>query len=77
MTWQQVKEQGGKPGNKTGLAYTLYEDDNMKVPRPTNISADLRIAGFRAGGSARIFGVAIEQIFYLLWFDPNHEVVDG
>jgi hypothetical protein len=76
MTWVQVRSQGGKPGNKTGLAYTTYEDHLVRAERP-NISPELRIAGIRAGGKMRIYGVAIENVFHILWFDRNHEIVEG
>ncbi len=77
MTWDQVRAQSGKPGNKVGLAYTTYEDHLLNVARPAHVSSELRIAGLRASGKLRVFGVTVEQVFHILWFDRNHEVVDG
>ena len=77
MTWAQTWAQGGKPGNKAGLAYTTYDDNSLNVARPAHVSPELKIGGIRAGGKHRIFGVMIEQAFHILWFDRNHEVVDG
>ncbi len=77
MTWQQVFGQGGKPGNKTGLAYTKYSDNSLNIERPSNISGDLEIAGFRAGIASRFFGVTIENVFHVIWFDPHHKICTG
>ena len=77
MTWQQVRAQGGKPGNKAGLGYTNYSDHSLNVKRPDNVSPDLEIAGFRAGGAPRVFGVAMDNVFHVIWFDSNHRIVDG
>lgn len=77
MTWQQVRDQGGKPGNKTGLAYTNYPDHLLSMKRPANVSLDLEIAGFRAGSASRVFGVTIDNVFHVLWFDPHHRICSG
>jgi hypothetical protein len=77
MTWVQVWAQGGKPGNKVGLAHTFYDDSSLNVGRPANVSPELKIVGLRASGKYRIFGVTIEQVFHVIWFDRNHDVVDG
>ena len=74
MTWQQVRDQGGRPGNKTGLAYTNYSDNSLSIERPANVSSDLEIGGFRAGSASRVFGVAIENVFHVIWFDPHHKI---
>ncbi len=77
MTWEQLRSQGGRPGNKVGLAYTVYDDHFLNVSRPAQVSPDLKIAGVRASSKMRIFGVSIEQVFHVIWFDRNHEVVSG
>ena len=63
MTWQQVRGQGGKPGNKTGLAFTQYPDSSLNVARPSSVSTELAIARFRAGSAWRIFGVVDNNVF--------------
>ena len=75
MTWQQVLSQGGKGERKVGLAPTRYEDNSLKIDRPANISPDLPFIGIRAGSAERIFGVNIDNVFYVIWFDPNHDIV--
>jgi len=56
------------------LAYTLYPDHLLTVERPTNISLDLRMAAFRAGSGERVYGVSIDSVFHVIWFDLNHEI---
>jgi hypothetical protein len=78
MTWQQIIEQGGKPGSKVGLGYTPYSDNDMSgVRRPATLSPDIQIGGIRASRGFRVFGAHKDSVFYVLWFDPNHEIVEG
>jgi hypothetical protein len=71
----QVLQQGGKQGNKTGLAYTPYPDDALKGVTKPGISPDVRVASVRANQKMRIFGCMLEHTFFVLWFDRNHEIV--
>ena len=74
LSWRQVLQQGG--GNKTGLACTLYEDEALrKVTRPAWLSDDVKIAAGRASRKIRIFGAYVDHVFYVIWFDRNHEIV--
>jgi len=75
-TWNAAFQQGGKGPNKTGLAPTPYKDHDLKhVKRPAEISADLGIIGIRASQKYRIFGVRSRDVYFVLWFDRNHEIV--
>ena len=76
LTWQNVLQTGGKGANKAGLACTPYDDSLLqKVQRPPELSIDVRIAAIRATQKFRIFGAYVEHIFYILWFDRNHEIL--
>ena len=78
MDWSDVLSTGGKGGKKTGLGCTPYSDNDLRgVQRPVLVSPELRIIGLRASQKMRIFGVYIEHVFYVLWFDPDHEIVRG
>lgn len=77
MTWEQVRNQGGKPGNKTGLGYTTYEDHELKATRPSQLSEDVSISGIRASDTIRIFGANIGNVFHVLWFDRTHSIWTG
>ena len=76
MTWMEVLRTGGSPGNKRGLAYTLYDDGALRgVTRPAGLDQTVRVAAIRASDKYRIFGACIDHVFYVLWFDRNHEIV--
>ena len=78
MTWMELINSGGKPGTKVGLGYTPYEDQDLRhVTRPASLSQDIRIAGVRASEKFRIFGGCHQQVFHVLWFDPNHKIIAG
>jgi hypothetical protein len=75
-TWSQVLETGGRSGTKTGLAHTNYQDSVLrKVTRPRELSQELKISAVRASEEARLFGAYGDGVYYVLWFDPHHEIV--
>ncbi len=76
MTWNEVRSTGGSPGNKVGLGYSVYTDSQLKgVSRPPTLSAEIPICGVRISDRMRMFGGYKNHIFYVLWFDPAHEIV--
>jgi hypothetical protein len=78
MTWVDVIQTATKDkSKKTGLHWTPYKDDAIKIARPAAVSADHRIAGVRAGEKFRVFGFRFGAYFHVLWFDPEHTVCDG
>jgi len=75
MTWMEVLQTAGRPGNKDGLAYTPYDDGDLHhVTRPQGLSRDIRISGIRAAEKGRVFGAYKDHIYYLLWFDRGHQI---
>ena len=73
--WIDVLKSGGKSG-KTGLGYTEYKDADLKgATRPAHVSPDLAISGIRASGPFRVFGVYLEHVYYVIWFDRSHKIV--
>jgi hypothetical protein len=77
LSWNQILQQGGKGGpNKTGLAYTTYQDSALRtVKRPPQLAADMKIGAVRASQAFRIFGSYKDHVFYVLWFDRQHKIV--
>jgi hypothetical protein len=76
MTWQEVLQTGGKGKNKAGLGFTPYPDNTLRgISRPLNLSADIPISGVRASNCGRVFGAYYEHVYYVLWFDPQHDIV--
>ena len=79
-SWQQLVDGSSKdPAMKTGLNSTPYSKTDLKNPDiwPSRISPDVQLLGVRATQRRRVFGVRIVDVFYILWFDENHEVVKG
>lgn len=71
MTWMDVIKTGGKPyGGKVSLGYTVYKD--LKFDE---VSQDIMISGLRAGERPRIYGYHLDNIYYIVRFDPRHELV--
>lgn len=76
MSWLQVRNTGGKRGKKTGLGFTPYGDGDLNgVNRPATLSSDLQIVGVRGTDKMRVYGAHSDGVFYLLWFDRNHQIV--
>lgn len=71
MSWMKVIETGGKPyGGKVSLGYTLYPE--LKFDE---VSQDIIISGLRAGEGPRFYGYYLGKIYYVVRFDPKHEIV--
>lgn len=76
LTWSQILQQGGRRGQKVGLAWTPYNDAILRtVTRPQRLDRAVGIGAIRASQAIRVFGGYNNQIFYVLWFDRNHEIV--
>lgn len=76
MSWYDVLNTGGKKGRKDGLGHTIYEDNALRcVSRPQQVSRDIHISAVRASSKYRVFGFYFEHVYYLLWFDRNHQIV--
>jgi hypothetical protein len=76
LPWKDVLASGGHGENKAGLSHTPYKDYVLTgVRRPQTLSRDLGISAVRATQKARLFGAYGDGIYYILWFDRNHEIV--
>lgn len=51
------------------------ESINPAIPR--HVTPDVRILSWRFGGGARIIGYREDQVFHIVWVDPNHNVYEG
>jgi hypothetical protein len=79
MPWQDVWRSGGKPGTKTGLGYTVYDDGDLRhVTRPQRLDPAIRIFGVRLSRRGMVFGAYTKEHWvYILWFDREHKIVPG
>lgn len=75
LSWYNVLCTGGKGGKKDGLGHTPYKDHELRIKRPATLSLDIQISAVRASKKYRVFGCYLEHVYYLLWFDRNHEIV--
>jgi hypothetical protein len=75
-TWEQLLASSSKdPALKTGLNPTLYKASDLNgVSWPDWLKRYAKILGIRASDRRRVFGVRIENVFYVLWFDEGHQI---
>lgn len=75
LTWLQIMGQGGKRGNKTGLAPTVI--NRKQLPKSIlldAISDDIEFMELRLSQKARIFGFRSQATFFLVFLDHNHKI---
>lgn len=49
-----------------------------KVPKlPDSFPSDADLYEFRCSQVCRIFGYKVNSVFYIVWFDPRHQVFPG
>jgi len=73
-TWDQVKETGGKIGDKTGLGYTPHKDKSKLPTVPEGLSEDIDFCELRVTQKARVHGFHLKSVFFLVWLDQNHKM---
>lgn len=66
-SWKEIRR------NK-GFGYKIVDPDTFSCNLPENISPDETIIELRVSKKARLFGYRGKNIFYIIWFDRNHEV---
>jgi hypothetical protein len=79
-TWQQLVEGSSKDSAmKTGLNSTPYERSDLRNPDiwPGWLDQDKTLLGVRATQKRRVFGVRIDNVFHVIWFDAEHGIVEG
>ncbi|HLO48869.1 MAG TPA: hypothetical protein VK211_10685 [Kamptonema sp.] len=71
-TWGQIKGHGSKKrGESVGTGYKLI---NKHPTLPENVPEDVRLSEMRIDEKKRIFGFRLKSVYYIIWFDRNHEV---
>ncbi len=80
-TWQQVLATSGKGANKTGLAYTPYEEFHVRGGAAehlskvrTQIGEDITFFELRLNSKIRVHGFRAKAIFFLVLLDREHRV---
>lgn len=75
MTWGDVRKTGGHGGTATGVGFKPIPPGRCKRALPPTIAPDVDLAEMRVSKKARIFGVRVESVFYVIWLDRNHVVL--
>jgi hypothetical protein len=74
-TWAQLKSQGSRqPGQTVGCGFKLITGH---PELPSNTPEDAKLSEMRVCQRKRIFGFRIGSLYYIIWFDRNHEVCPG
>jgi hypothetical protein len=69
LTWNQIVL-----APRQGFGSETIALRSIKVAVPNHITDDRRLLAFRFGDAARIVGYREDQIFHIVWIDPNHNV---
>lgn len=72
LSWNDVRNTGGRPGNKEGLGYTPYPNLNHQLPPQMS---NMTMAGIRGSARIRVLGFHYNQVFYVLMFNRDHSHV--
>lgn len=67
-TWKEIRR------NK-GFGYTVVDPESFSCELPEFISPDITIIELRVSKRARLFGFRSNNVFNIIWFDRNHEVI--
>lgn len=73
MDWASIPKHDGleyKPADKKAIRKAI-----KRTPLPSSVPEDCTMFYFRASGKFRVFGYRAQNIFYLIWFDRNHNVM--
>lgn len=80
MTWEMLKQQGGKKKPKTGLGCTILDssavDHLPKTPELKKVSPDVTWMEMRVTEKARIMGFRMSAVFFMVWLDRGHVALD-
>lgn len=69
MTWGQIE---GRDSHWIG-ADEISRDARDCLEQDWQGGAE-KVFSLRINGPTRVFGIIEERVFYILWFDPNHQV---
>ena len=74
-TWLQIQQSGGHGRESGGLGYNPI--DRKALPAlPESVPEDATICEVRVTHGARVFGHRDDNgVFYLVWFDPRHQLL--
>jgi hypothetical protein len=68
-SWLDIRNSGGKPGNKEGLAFTSYPDGISAGPV---VPEGRTLSSMRVTDQFRIWGYRRDAVYYAMHFDRGH-----
>jgi len=71
MTWGEIDSDRKKNHSVEVGALTKNARDRLIVLKLDDLDELFR---FRLGGTERVWGIRTEDVFRILWWDPNHEI---
>lgn len=75
LTWNELKRQAGKRGNKTGFAPTMISRDQLpQRSMLERVSEEISFMELRLSQEARMFGFRSGAAFFLVYLDKNHDI---
>jgi hypothetical protein len=69
MTWQEVE----RSGSHWISCDEICKDAQGCLEEDWQGGAE-QVFSLRMGGKPRVWGIIDERVFYILWFDPNHQI---
>ncbi len=75
-SWEQIRQSGGAPGNKSGLGFSPHKD-RRKLPNHglrDLISPEVEFSELRVTQKARVHGFRMKATFFLVWLDRDHRI---
>ncbi len=72
LTWGQITQ-----APRQGMGTETIPQDRIIPAIPRHITPDIRLLSWRFGRGARIIGYRDEQVFHVVWIDPNHRAYPG
>ncbi len=72
LTWSQIVQ-----APRTGMGTETIARDSVVPAIPPSVTPDVRLLSWRFGGGSRIIGYREDQVFHVVWVDPNHSVYAG
>ena len=77
MTWAQISNQSG--GRKTGtnshhVSVSGLRKEARKFLKESSLDDLDEIYSLRLNSKERLYGIIQDYVFYILWYDPKHEI---
>jgi hypothetical protein len=75
-SWEQIRQSGGGPGNKSGLGFSPHKD-RRKLPSHglrDLISPEVEFSEMRVTQKARVHCFRMKATFFLVWLDKDHRI---